>query len=295
LPGTATRFDRHQLKRIGRFSAGVAGIAISGIVLSQLDKVVLSRILELPEYGEYMLAVAIAAALYLACAPVFNALFPRFSALVQAADNARLADTYRLSTRLLGAIVFPAAMLLSVFPHEIVQAFTGDPEAARGAGAVLPMLAMGTALHGIMHVPYALQLAHGMTRLPLFISTLLVLVVSPLTVALAWLYGATGGAAAWLVLHSLYFVLGTWITHRHLLKGIGLAWITREVGIPAGISVLVGLFAKWLPWGNDLSAYLRLGCGTALALFTVVLIFAVSPRLRIAAVLRIRAWRDPTR
>ena len=294
LPGTKTRFDRHQLKRIWRFSAGVAGITVSGIVLSQVDKLVLSKMLELSEYGEYMLAVAIAAALYLVTTPIFNVLFPRFSALAHAADTTRLADTYRLATRLLGAIVFPAAMLLSVFSREIVQVFTGDPEVAPSAGAILPLLAIGTALHGIMHVPYALQLAYGMTRLPLLISTVLVLIMLPLTVTLAWTYGAVGGAAAWLAMHTLYFVLGTCITHRHLLKGIGLGWMIWEVGVPFGISVLVGLFAKYLPWGGDLSPYARLGYGTALALLAVVLIFAVSPRLRIVAVSQIREWISRT-
>jgi O-antigen/teichoic acid export membrane protein len=294
LPGTGTKFDRFQLKRIWRFSAGVAGITISGIILSQLDKLVLSRMLELTDYGLYMLASAIAAALYLFTAPLSNVLFPRFSALAHAADTARLADTYRLSTRLLGAIVFPTAMLLSVFPREIVQVFTGDSEAARNASAFLPLLAIGTALHGIMHIPYALQLAHGMTRLPLFINTLLVLVISPLTVTLAWQYGAVGGAAAWLAMHALYFVLGTWITHRRLLKGIGLGWMTWEVGIPFGVSALVGLAAKYLPWGSGLSLHARLGYGAALALLAVVLIFMASPQLRAIAVQRVRKRRIGT-
>lgn len=290
LPGPKIKFDRHRLKRIWSFSASVAGITISGIVLSQLDKLVLSKMVELTEYGQYMLASAIAAALYLFTAPLSNVLFPRFSALVHAADTARLVDTYRLSTRLLGAFVFPAAMLLSVFSREIVHAFTGDSELAHNSGALLPLLAIGTALHGIMHIPYALQLAYGMTRLPLLINTVLVLVISPLTVILAWAYGAGGGAAAWLALHALYFVLGTWITHRHLLKGIGLGWMTWEVGIPFGVSALVGLAAKYLPWGSDLSLYPRLGYGAGLALLAVVLIFMTSPRLRAIAVLRIREW-----
>jgi O-antigen/teichoic acid export membrane protein len=291
LPGPKIKFDRYQLKRIWRFSAGVAGITVSGIVLGQLDKLVLSKMVELTEYGQYMLASAIAAALYLFTAPLSNVLFPRFSALVHAADTARLADTYRLSTRLLGAIVFPAAMLLSVFPREIIHAFTGDSELAHSVSAFLPLLAIGTALHGIMHIPYALQLAYGMTRLPLLINAVLVLVISPLTVMLIWMYGAVGGATAWLALHALYFVLGTWITHRHLLKGTGLGWVTWEVGIPFGVSALVGLSAKYLPWGSDLPLNARLGYGAGLALLAVVLIFLISPHLRAIAVRWVREWR----
>src|SRR6266436_4512420 len=41
------KFDVNGLKRIWRFSAGMSGVAVSGIILMQLDKVLLSRMLSL--------------------------------------------------------------------------------------------------------------------------------------------------------------------------------------------------------------------------------------------------------
>jgi len=48
-----------------------------------------------------------------------------------------------------------------------------------------------------MHFPYALQLAYGMTRLPLLINSILMIALVPMTIFLALRYGAVGGAAAW--------------------------------------------------------------------------------------------------
>ncbi len=285
----ATRFDRRQLGRIWRFSAGLTVLSLSGIVLGQVDKVVLSKMLSLAEFGEYMLAVAVAGTLYLFSVPLFNVVYPRFSALVHSADTGHLTATYRLATRLLGAIVFPVAMLLCVFPGEIVQAWTGDPGLSRGAAAILPALAAGAALHGVMHLPYALQLAHGTTRLPLAINAILLAVILPLVVTLASVYGARGGAIAWLALHVVYLGIGTWLTHRRLLKGLGPRWIGIDVGVPAAISVLVGSLAFAMP-SDGLGVYARLGCGIAWMVFAGALTVVLSPVLRATAMREVREW-----
>jgi O-antigen/teichoic acid export membrane protein len=281
-------YDRSQLKRIWRFSAGVTAITIAGMVLSQLDKVVLSKMLNLAEYGQYMIAFALAGALYLFSIPLFNAVYPRFSSLVRSGETERLERAYRLATRLLGAIVFPLAMLLSVFPEDLIRAWTGDPGLAESARLLLPILAIGTALHGIMYVSYALQLAYGTTRLQLTISAVLLAVSTPSTVFLVLHYGALGGALAWLSLHTLYMVLGTWMTHRHLLKGLGAKWIAFDVGVPFAVSALVGLLARTLSASSDFSVPERLACGAAWTLVAFALAVAASPALRIAALQRFR-------
>jgi len=287
--------DGSQLRRIWRFSAGVTAITIAGMVLGQLDKVVLSKMLSLAEYGQYMIAFALAGTLYLFSGPVFNAVYPRFSSLVRSGETERLEQAYRLGTRLLGAILFPLAMLLAVFPEELVQAWTGDPGLARSARLLLPFLAIGTALHGVMHVPFALQLAYGTTRLQVAISAVLLLVATPSTVFLVLHYGALGGALAWLWLHSLYMVLGAWMTHRHLLKGLGAKWIAFDVGVPFAVSALVGVLAHTLSAGTGFSVSVRLACGAAGALVASALAIAASPALRTAALQRFRgvAYRLP--
>jgi len=284
------RFDRRQIERIWRFSAGLTGISITGVALSQIDKVVLSKMLSLSDYGHYMLAVLVAATLYLISTPFSNVLYPRLSTLVSANDTTRLAETYRVSTRLLCAIVFPVAMIFCVYPSEIVQAWTANSELALRVRLILPILAIGTALHAVMHAPYALQLAYGMTRLPLTINVVLLLTAAPLTIALVSAQGALGGALSWVSLHVLYLVLGSWLTHRHLLKGIGLKWLVLDVGFPLGVSTSVGLLVFHLPVADGMGVYARVAWGVACAAFASVLIIAASPGLRATALRLVREW-----
>jgi O-antigen/teichoic acid export membrane protein len=285
-----TRFDVDGLKRIWGFSVGMSGIALSAIVFTQLDKVLLSKILSLDEFGRYMLATVVASALYVLIMPFFNAIYPRFSALVASGETEKLADLYRFGTRLLATLLFPISMALAVFSKDFVSIWTGNPGLAEIVAPVISLLAIGSALHGVMHFPYALQLAYGMTRLPLMINAILMVSLVPLTIFFALSYGALGGAMAWLVLHVLYVLLGTWLTHRRLLTGIGNIWLFQDVGIPFGLSLLMGLVAHYAFQGADYSSYVKLMSGGALAMLTALLSLLVSPQLRAVTLVRL-GWK----
>jgi len=227
------------LRQVWRFSAGVSVIAASGVLLSQLDKVLLSRLLPLAEFGQYMLAFAIASILYLISTPIFNVIYPRFASLSESKSEEHFAAVYRLATQLATATLFPCATFLAIGGRPLIQFWTGSTAAAEAVAAILPALAGGTALHGLMHVPYAMQLAKGATGVALKTSFVLVLLVVPITTVLASRYGAAGGAVAWLLLHSCYLVIGATVTHRSLLRTVGVPWIFLDVGLPALICFVV--------------------------------------------------------
>lgn len=233
------KFGIDDLKKVWRFSAGMSGVAISGIILMQLDKVLLSRILSLEDFGRYTLAGVIASGLYIILTPTFNVIYPRLSALVAAGDEKQVASFYRTGTRLLTAIIFPLAAVVAVFSNEIISVWTGNHSLAASAAPIASLFLIGTALNGAMHFPYALQLAYGAVRLPLKINIILVAVMIPIIIFLALDYGAVGGAAAWAILNGIYVLIGTVLTHKTLLKGEGGRWLFSGVGIPLSISLLL--------------------------------------------------------
>lgn len=276
------RFDPEKLKSVWRFTAGMSGIGLTALVFTQLDKVILSKMLGLEEFGHYMLATVVVSGLYVLISPVFNVVYPRMTALVAKGEIEKLTDLYRSGTRLLAAVLFSVAMLLAVFAEDLVHIWTGNLEIASSVAPVISLLAVGSALHGVMHFPYALQLAYGMTRLPLMINSILMIVLLPLIILFALTYGALGGAMAWLVLHVLYVLLGTWLTHRSLLKGMGTNWLFQDVGIPLMLSILVGLIGHYLAKSDEYSIFVKLIGGGTLALTASLLSISTSPQLRTA-------------
>lgn len=235
------RFDGGELKRIWRFSAGVSGIAILAVLLMQLDKVLLSKMLSLEDFGRYMLAVLVANALLVLLTPVFNVIYPRLSALVAIGDTAELTKLYRSGTRLLSATLFPIAIAVAASSQDFIFLWTGNLELASSVAPLVSLLLIGTAINGVMIFPYALQLAYGATRLAFTITAVLIAVFVPLIILLVMFYGAVGGALAWALLNSLYLVFGAWMTHRHLLKGMALDWLMRDVGVPLSLALIIVL------------------------------------------------------
>ena len=246
-----SRFDMAEIKRVWRFSAGMSGVALSAVVLMQLDKIILSKILSLESFGYYALAGVAASALYVLLTPTFNVVYPRLSALVAEGNEREVIRLYSQGTRLLACILFPIAAGGSLFSYEFLLWWTRDAAIARDSSPVVSLFLVGTALNGAMHFPYALQLAYGRSHLPLLINCILLTIFVPLIVVLATHFGALGGAASWAILNSIYLLVGSWLTHRVLLRGEGLRWLSQDVLLPligAGLVVgLIGLALRHLP------------------------------------------------
>ncbi|MBC7405102.1 MAG: oligosaccharide flippase family protein [Cytophaga sp.] len=274
-----TKFDINKLKSVWRFTAGMSGIALSATIFTQLDKIILSKTLGLDEFGHYMLASIVAGSLYLLIMPFYQAISPRLTSLVIKGDKDELIYTYRFGTRMLATVLFPTAMVLAIFPMELVHLWTGNQTIALSVAPVISILVLGSALHGVMFFPYALQLAYGMTRLPLTINAILMVILIPVTFFLSLEYGAIGGAIAWLVLHILYVLFGTWLTHRQLLKGIGMMWFLNDVAVPLCLSMIVGLVGYYLIQDVGYSSSIKLMFGALMALVAVLLSLVSMPRV----------------
>jgi O-antigen/teichoic acid export membrane protein len=284
---SAVAFSVPALTRIWRFSAGISAIAVSALILTQIDKVVMSHMLTLSEFGQYSLATVVVSGLYLFINPTFNVIFPKFTALVVSGDAVRLADLYRWGTRLFTIALFPLFMLLAVFAQDLVRVWTGNAGLAANVATVIALLATGAALHGVMYFSYALQLAHGTTRLPLTINLVLVALAAPLMTALAWRYGIKGGAAAVLLLYLSYLLIGTWLTHRLLLKSIGVAWLCRDVGAPFAVVLIVGTLGHVVLAGANCTDLQKVGLALAMLLGAWAFSIGVAPRSTLPRLIRL--------
>ena len=266
----AGRFDVDQIRRVLRFSVGVGAISIAGLVLTQLDKVILSKTVGLESFGKYMLATMVANSLYLLIVPIFNASYPRFTSLVAQRSMSELLVQYGTTSQLLASLLFPSAMVMVLLAQPLIVLWTGNVELAIGITPLVALLLIAYSLHGVMYMPYALMLAHGETKPMFAIYIILIVIVVPMTLMLAISYGALGGAFAQFLHFAIYLVVGAWVTHRQHFKGYARIWLARDIGIPLGISFIVWMPAQFIMQITD-TVYLQLMVGVALWLLTISL------------------------
>lgn len=244
--GVRPSFRMGQLRRVWRFSAGVALVSVLGVALTQSDKVILSRILPLDEFGYYALAGVVSVSLLMLVNPVYQAVFPRLSQLVSDGNQSELTRFYHWSAQILSVLLIPAVVVLALFSREVMFVWTGDPLTALITQWTVTLLVIGTGLYGLSHIPWALQLAYGWTRLGLYKNMIAVVLTVPFVILLANRYGAVGAAAMWVILNSGALFLTQPIMHRRLLQGELKAWCLGDIGAPVLASVMVGVAARLL-------------------------------------------------
>lgn len=274
------RFSLNDIKKVWRFSAGMSAVSITGVILIQTDKVLLSKLLSLGDFGRYMLAVLVANSLYILLTPLFNSIYPKMSNLVAANETEKLIELYKNGTRLFLAALFPTALVLAVFSKPLLLLWTGNQELASSASPIVSIFLIGTTLNGVMHFPYALQLAYGETKLPIKINLILIAIAFPTTIVLGSKYGALGGATSWAILNVVYLIVGTWLTHKVLLKGLGRNWLIGDVFFPLCIAVIAGLIGLSIQ-SYSFPVYIHMLLAAILVFFAFAITILLSPKLKV--------------
>lgn len=265
-PGT---FRTDVLKDLWRFAAGVSGISILATILTQLDKIILSKLLTLSDFGYYTFAATVAAVLYRLIGPVFTAYYPRLTEYVSTNDNSGIRNIYHHGSQLMAVVVLPAALTLAFFSREILELWVGDPDIVLNSYLLVSLLAIGNALNGLMHMPYALQLAHGWTRLAFYSNLVAVIVLVPAIITATTHWGPAGAAGAWILLNGGYLLVSVQLMHHRLLKTEKWKWYINDTGKPLLLVLAVAGAGRMLVTG-DLQNYLVLASLIAVLLLTTV-------------------------
>jgi O-antigen/teichoic acid export membrane protein len=260
------RFRTAELSRIWRFTAALSGISILGLVLTQADKIVLSKMLSLDRFAYYNVAWSVAAGLLLVSVPLFEAIFPRLSALTAAGATDALRRTYHMSIQLSTVLAVPAAAVLLLFSPEVARVWLHDARAAAETHRLIGLLAVGTAANVVMTIPFALQLAAGWTRLSLYKNAIALVMAVPLLLFAVARYGAIGAAAVWIAINAGYLVFELPVMHRRLLPGSLSQVYLRDIGAPSVLALGGALAARVLATALALPALPSIMIAAVLAL-----------------------------
>jgi O-antigen/teichoic acid export membrane protein len=244
-------FSFASLRVVGAFTAGVGGINVLGYLLTQIDKIILSKVLPIKAFGYYTLAWTLGTFAYRFTGPIFNAYYPRITQLVTQREQIQLIDlhqktelldVYLKATRVMAIAIVPFSVWLAFFGRELLALWTHDPTIAQESAGALALIALGTMCNGFMHIPYGLQLASGKTSLPLWQNLIAVFLIAPLTYYCATRYGLTGAALPWLLLNVGYVVISAQLMYRVMMKGAKWTWYRSSVVYPfVQATFLIGL------------------------------------------------------
>ena len=238
--GKHTPWQWAPLRGVLKFSLTIAFTSSVWVLVTQTDKLVLSKLLPLADYAYFTLAVLVAGGVMIVSGPISGALLPRMAKLAAAGDEDGLIRLYRNATQLVAVVAMPAAMVLAFLSEQVLWAWTGDAELAQKTAPVLTLYALGNGILALSAFPYYLQYAKGDLKLHLIGNALFVVVLIPSLIWATTAHGVIGAGWVWLISNAVYFL--TWVpkVHRRFVHGLHLQWLLRDV---APIALLTLVFA----------------------------------------------------
>lgn len=290
---TATRQARFVPADFGEswhFAKGILLTTVLALVLTQIDKVLLSRLLSLEQFGVYAFATSIVGMLAQLIGPVTQSYSPKFAQLVASQDETTLVSSYHQAAQLMSIVLVPAGLTLGLYAEPLILAWSGNASLAVQAAPIVAMLALGTVLNSFMQVPYMLQLAYGWSMLSVRVNVLAVALIVPILLLLVPKYGAVGAAMAWGAVNCFYIAVGIHFMHRRLLVTEKWHWYVRDVLLPFSVAVVVALIGRWmLPVGINSLLTLAFVFGAAAATFVAAMIVTDAGRTMVLRFARICA------
>lgn len=245
------------LRNVLKFSLSLAFVGSVWILAMQADKLVLSKLLTLTDYGYFSLAVLAASGVIMTMGPISGAIMPRMTRLQAEGNESGLIRLYRNATQLVAVIAIPLALVLAIFAEKILWAWTGNALLAAKAAPVLTLYAIGNGILAVAAFPYYLQFAKGDLKLHLIGSLMFVILLIPSLIWATRQYGMIGAGWAWLMSNVVYFVLWVPVLHRRFLPGLHFKWLLHDVVaiafFPVVGAMLVYNFVSW-PTGRLLAA-----------------------------------------
>lgn len=240
------RFKFQVFRDTWRYAAGMAGMAVISTILTQVDKLVVSKMLSLEMLGYYVLAGALASAPVMLASPISSAVFPRFTGLVATGDRIALTQLYHRACEIVAVAIIPAGLTIALFTDNFILAWTGSAAAAKHAGLVAFFLVVGQLMQAVTILPYYLALAHGNIRLNIQIGIGSVVLITPLLIYLIMKYGILGAGISWLVMNICTLPPYMYFLHRRFLPGELRQWYLYGVGRPLLATIPCVLMGRWL-------------------------------------------------
>lgn len=226
------KFDLRLIQPLWRFAIGMAGISLSGIFLTQIDKIILAKMLSLETFGYYTLAWVVASVPGMIAIPIYNAIYPRFVQLVAVNNFSGLSDLYHRSCQMLSVVLLPIGLIFVFFSREIMFAWTGSIITAHNTYLFVSILVSGSILMGLMILPFALQLAFAWTKLNFILNCISSIILIPALIVLVKNYGALGACFVWVTLYLVQFTVLIHFMHRRILVGEKWEWYSKDIVIP---------------------------------------------------------------
>jgi O-antigen/teichoic acid export membrane protein len=250
------RFSKRALGKIGGFATGMFGIAIISTINTQSDKLVVSKIFSLADFGAYSIASLIGQVPSMLALPLAVTILPRLTNHVARGEHAGLLGAFMQYSAMIAIVAIGAATGIVAAAPELLTIVRGAAPSASLVDSTR-LLAIGGALLATQYMPYHLAIACGHTRTNIVLGSITAAILPFALWFGAQRLGIVGAAWPWLLLNAFGAVLlaGT-IIPAFLGPYLG-EWMLKAHVAPLASNIAIVGAGSWL-FAPDTSGVARL-------------------------------------
>lgn len=210
--------EAQSLKSLLLLSLQLSVLSILWVIVSQIDKLLLSGVMELEKFGYYSLAVSVSGVILTLNIPLNQVLMPRLASFASNKLNAEYAKFFTGAFTYVAVFFIPLSVVLFFFGKELVWAWTGDEKAANDSYVYIKWLALGNVIAVLMNFSFLLQFTIKRLRQHIIAYGIYSALLVPITIYVVNVYKGEGAAFFWFVHNALFFVIWGGYTFRVYLK-----------------------------------------------------------------------------
>lgn len=186
------------LRGVASMAGGLTAVSIVAVMFAQIDKVIISRMLSLGDFGLYSAGYTFAAGLAALSYPIGNAVFPQLSQNLDG-KSGEVVRIVHSATELTILVLLPLGCVMVMQTQAVLALFFLVKSAPSTLASILPYMLLGGIALGFATLPHLFQIAARRLATVIYINAGLLLPYAALIVAGTYEGGVVGAALAFAV------------------------------------------------------------------------------------------------
>lgn len=288
------RIEKKIIQKIWKFAGGMLLISLVAGINTQLDKIIITKLISLESLGYYTLAVSLGMSIVVLVNPIATAVLPRFTALFSTNNILGASELYKNLSITVSVLLFTVSSLVIVFSKDLVWVWTGKLNLAIKTELLLKIICFGYSMLALQVIPYNISIANGYTKINNYLGLMSILFTIPGYWIVAQKYGVIGisvvSASIQVIMTFIYLIL---INNNFLhMKNFSL-YIIKTIVIPFVASIVMALGFSYLysffNIHNRLMAFLFISCiGLAILVINFILFFSNEKRKFLFSIIKLK-------
>ena len=272
----------NNLSTIWKFTIGILVISILSVFNTQLDKIVISKFLDISDLGIYNLSYALSQLPVIGVTSISVAIFSKFAYYYSILDKEKLIGLFKDSYKTLTIFSVSVSIYMSFYSKELLLIWTHNAIISEKGCVVVSLIVIGSMFLAMQVIPYNLALACGNTRINTRVGLISIVILIPSVIILVTRYGIIGAAICWLLNMSITTIFYNCIVYREFVDKHAIKWFIKQSVLPMILTVIVAMFFYAINRMLSLSLIASLTYGIFTGLITFIILILVLDRKAVA-------------